>query len=161
MEQISFYSKTFAETCNDELKNLSVLCRPKGDSFFRIFLENLKEGTVKNPERIIITQAIKQNKPVAWLFEDCAGEYNKYKIAEEHCSIHVFCAHSEREQGIAQCLFEFRQEQLKSHSKIIAYVEDSIQEFQFYTKIKDRLQLNLKIESPIYYPIQGKNGTLI
>ena len=60
-DKITFHTQTFAEVCNDEITNLSVLSRLNG--FFKVFLQNLKDGTVENPEKIIITQAIKQNKP--------------------------------------------------------------------------------------------------
>jgi len=149
-DEIIFCTKSFAEVSNGEVADLLLLSR-KNESFFKVFLANLKDGTVKNPEQIFITQAIKQNKPVAWLFEDCAGEYNKYRENKFHCSIHVFCAHAEREKGITQRLFEFRREELAKHPKLISYVSSEDLEFHFYKKMRDRFQLRLKIESPTYY----------
>lgn len=147
----NFYSKSLPDVSNEELDHLADLCRPVGNSFFRIFLGNVRIGAIRQPDLINLTFAHEDGTIIGWLFEDAGREYNQFERSE-HCSVHVFVAPVARGRNVATSLFCHRHESLQSYRKVLVYAPRQDDEFRFYRKLRRRLELpNLSIRMPRAY----------
>jgi hypothetical protein len=148
--KIDFYSKILTDVSNEELERLTGLCRP-GGSFFRVFLENVRIGAIRQPDLITLTFAHQDGTFVGWLFEDAGREYNQFEQSH-HCSVHVYVTPAIRGQDVATNLFKARHDALRAHEKVLAYAPRQDDEFRFYRKLKGRLPLpQLSVRNPRVY----------